>query len=99
MRLLVFNYDNYVYYKRNYITSVTAGRIKRLLHQLAYLYEESYYDLAREQAPSEVGKKISERVGAFSASESEVGKKLRRARRGVFGERVAVTTLRLACHI
>ena len=32
MRLLVFNYDNYVYY---------TGRIKCLLHQLVYLYEES----------------------------------------------------------
>ena len=42
MRLLVFNYDNCMYYKRNYITSVIAGRIKRLLHQLVYLYEDSY---------------------------------------------------------
>ena len=32
MRLLVFNYDNYVYY---------TWCIKCLLHQLVYLYEES----------------------------------------------------------
>ena len=37
MRLLVFHYGKYVYYKRSYITSLTAGRIKRLLHQFGVL--------------------------------------------------------------
>ena len=41
MRLLVFNYDNYVYYQRYYIISVTAGRINRLLHQLVTPFSQS----------------------------------------------------------
>ena len=41
MRLLVFNYDNYVYYWPNHMTSVTAARINRLLHQLGTPFSQS----------------------------------------------------------